>query len=85
MTVKTVKITGKVSDMFSLTAHNENGDFVGEYQGYVPKEIFGYSGDYIELTIDLETGKIVGWVKPDDEEVTSILKTYDSEDDNSWF
>lgn len=82
MTVKTVKITGKVSDMFSLTAHNENGDFLGEYQGYVPKEIFGYGGDYIELTIDLETGKIVGWKQPDQEDVMSILKTHD--DDNIW-
>lgn len=82
MTVKTVKITGKVSDMFSLTAHNENGDFLGEYQGYVPKEIFGYGGDYIELTIDLGTGKIVGWKQPDQEDVMSILKTHD--DDNIW-
>lgn len=82
MTVKTVKITGKVSDMFSLTAHNENGDFLGEYQGYVPKEIFGYGGDYIELTIDLGAGKIVGWKQPDQEDVMSILKTHD--DDNIW-
>lgn len=82
MTVKTVKITGKVSDIFSLTAHNENGDFLGEYQGYVPKEIFGYGGDYIELTIDLGTGKIVGWKQPDQEDVMSILKTHD--DDNIW-
>lgn len=82
MTVKTVKITGKVSDMFSLTAHNENGDFLGEYQGYVPKEIFGYGGDYIELTIDLGTGKIVGWKQPDQEDVMSILKTH--YDDNIW-
>lgn len=82
MTVKTIKVTAKVSDMFSLTAHDENGSFVGEYQGYVPKEIFGYGGDYIELTIDLETGKIVGWKQPDQEDVMSILKTHD--DDNIW-
>lgn len=85
MTVKTIKISGKVSDMFSFTAHDEKGAFVGEYQGYVPEEIFGYGGDYIELTIDLETGKIVGWNKPDEEEVERLLLRNEENEENNWF
>lgn len=86
MTVKTIKMTGKVSDMFSFTAHDEKGAFVGEYEGYVPKEIFGYGGDYIELTIELATGKIIGWKEPDNEEVENLLKKDSEEDEeNNWY
>lgn len=84
MTVKTIKMTCKVSDMFSFTAQNEEGAFVGEYQGYVPKEIFGYGGDYIDLTIDISTGKIIGWKEPTQENINAILTNDDIGDDNMW-
>jgi len=53
--------------MFSATLR-EDGKFVQEYEGYVPewfpnaKE--NHYGDYVQLIIDLDTGKILNWKKP---------------------
>lgn len=65
--MKTIKITAKCSDMFSAALF-ENGVLKGEYDGYVPAwfpaPTVQHYGDYVELTIDLDTGKIVNWKKP---------------------
>jgi len=42
----------------------QNGKQVGSYNGYVPDFMPGASGDYVELTIDIENGKILDWHKP---------------------
>lgn len=53
-----ISIGGKVSDLSYLVAKEAGVD----HDGYVPyiKGIGG--GDYIEIEIDNDTGKIVGWV-----------------------
>jgi hypothetical protein len=56
--MRVLKISGKCSDCFSMTM---DGRY---YDGYVPGFLGG--GDYIELDIDLDTGKILNW-KPIDE------------------
>lgn len=50
-----VYLQGKVSDMCSI-------EFEGtEHFGYVPRiEAIG-GGDYINMKIDNDTGKIIGW------------------------
>jgi hypothetical protein len=58
-----LKINAKCSDM-CYTSVPELGL---EKDGYVPNGLGIGGGDYIELTIDIETGKIDGW-KPLNEE-----------------
>jgi hypothetical protein len=43
-----------------MTIQDKNGKTILDHDGYVPDFFFG-GGDYIELTIDNETGKIEGW------------------------
>ena len=40
--------------------------------GFFPTEHFG---DYLDLTIDIETGKILNWVKPSIKELVDILSS----------
>lgn len=63
---KFICISAKCSDMFGATAYDENDNQVGEsYDGYVPDFMPGeHFGDYVELTIELATGRIVNWKKP---------------------
>ena len=57
-------MTAKCSDMFSATLA-DNGHDLGEYNGYVPDFMPGqHYGDYVELRIDVETGRILNWKKP---------------------
>lgn len=60
----TIRITAKCSDMFSATLHDGDKD-IGEYDGYVPEFMPGdHGGDYVELSIDMGTGKILNWKTP---------------------
>jgi hypothetical protein len=62
--MKILRITAKCSDLFSATLE-DNGEFVGEYDGYVPEWMPGeHGGDYVELTINIETGQILEWTPP---------------------
>jgi len=61
-------ITAKVGDLgiYSIT---KNGVEVCRKDGYVP-DVFGIGGgDYFWFTIDLETGKLVRWQKPNDTDI----------------
>jgi hypothetical protein len=66
-TTKTIAICAKCSDMFSATLAVDN-KIVSEYDGYVPdwfpNPFVSHGGDYVNLTIDIETGKILNWKKP---------------------
>ena len=66
-------MSAKCSDMFNATL-TMDGCVVGEYNGYVP-EFFpgGHFGDYVELEIDIDTGKILNWKKPSKKELKSIF------------
>lgn len=66
MSIKTISISAKCSDLFFAQAWDENGKKVGDdYDGYVP-DFFPdkHFGDYVSLKIDIETGKILNWKKP---------------------
>ena len=57
-----ISISAKCSDVFDMSLHNDTGSQHGEdYDGYVPSGIGVGGGDYLELEIDIETGKIRGW------------------------
>lgn len=67
--MKTIKISAKCSDMF-------NAQYDGKsYSGYVPDWMPGeHYGDYVNLEIDLETGKILDWKKPTKTQLDETFK-----------
>jgi hypothetical protein len=62
----TIKICGKTSDLFSAHLIGEDGKIKGEnYSGYVPDWMPGeHYGDYVQLDIDMATGRILNWIPP---------------------
>ena len=57
-----ISITTKCSDRFAMSLHNDTNSQHGEdYDGYVPRGLGIGGDDYLELEIDIETGKIRGW------------------------
>lgn len=57
---KTITISAKCSDLFSASLDDGR-----EYDGYVPDFFPGeHYGDYVELEIELATGKILNWKVP---------------------
>jgi len=70
--IKTVRLGAKASDMFDIefisAKYRKSGD------GYAP-DIKGLcGGDYLDVEIDNATGKIVGWVPIEAEEVDELLE-----------
>lgn len=65
MAIKTLKLCGKTSDSCAINFLDENGNSVGERDGYVP-DYFPeeHYGDYIEFDIDVKTGQILNWKTP---------------------
>ncbi len=58
-------MSAKCSDMFNATLVQNDGKFIGEYDGYVPKFFPGeHYGDYVQFDIDTETGRILNWKPP---------------------
>lgn len=63
---KTLKLTLKVRDEFSYQILDNDGKTVVDKDGcYVPDFMPGeHYGDYVLLDIDMETGQITNWPKP---------------------
>ena len=64
----TLKISAKCSDLFDATLSSDKKGLNGEYSGYVPKWLpntrVEHYGDYVQLEIDVATGKILNWQQP---------------------
>jgi hypothetical protein len=60
-----MSICAKCSDQFSAYLTETGNPTAKKYDGYVP-DFFpsDHFGDYIEFTIDIDTGKILNWKKP---------------------
>lgn len=72
--MRIISINAKCSDLFSASL-TDNGVRVGEYDGYVPKFFPGeHYGDYVELKIDIDTGKIINWKKPTKQQLEDTFK-----------
>jgi hypothetical protein len=52
-------VSAKCSDM-CFVQYEEGGVSV-DYDGYVPQHLGIGGGDYVELEIDVETGRVIGW------------------------
>jgi hypothetical protein len=70
----TISISAKCSDLFGAFLYRDN-KLVGEYDGYVPDFMPGeHYGDYVQLEIDINTGKIVNWKKPTQAQLNKVFK-----------
>jgi len=62
---KTARVIAKCSDQCSVTLMDDKDSVIARHNGYVPEFMPGeHYGDYVELDIDLETGRILNWEKP---------------------
>jgi len=53
-------ISAKCSDLCFCSFTNKAG-YTYESDGYVPSDLGIGDGDYVEMTIDTDTGQIQGW------------------------
>lgn len=71
---KTLKLHLKVSDCFTATLEDQDGDVLVDHDGYVPDFMPGdHYGDYVILDIDIDTGKILNWVPPREEQLRKFV------------
>jgi hypothetical protein len=57
-----VKVTAKCSDLCFTQVVDANDNVIAEHDGYVPEFMPGeHYGDYVELKIDIATGKLLNW------------------------
>lgn len=77
---KTLKIHMKVRDEFSCLIEDQDGEELKDYEGYVPDFIPGqHYGDYLILHIDIDTGQILNWKKPNAEQMEEFINTKEDE------
>lgn len=85
--VRSVQVYAKVSDSCSYQLRDEAGKKVADRDDYVPSFFPGdddggsHYGDYLILDIELDTGLVLNWRKPDPKEVALAFKLV-KEDDN---
>jgi len=70
--IERISISAKCSDLCFVQLYDEEGNSVAVGEGYAPSFIGG--GDYVELSIDIKTGKIIGWVPPTDEQLFEEIR-----------
>ena len=73
---KKIRFFGKTSDMFGGSFTDENGNEY-DFNDYPPPFI-GFGG--VKLTIDLETGQILNWKPPTNEDVDEYLGIEENEE-----
>jgi hypothetical protein len=71
-----LSIVAKCSDRCCASLQTKDGQVVFDYDGYVPELMPGEPyGDYIEIDIELATGKILNWKKPSQAKIKRFIKT----------
>ena len=72
--VKTITVSAKCSDCCYTQALDADGKVLYSKDGYVPDFMPGkHYGDYVELEIDVNTGKILNWETPDTAKIREDL------------
>jgi hypothetical protein len=75
--MKTIILSAKCSDLCSVILEDMKGH-LGESHGYVPKWLpnpkVKHYGDYVQLKIDIETGKILNWKVPTQDDLDETFK-----------
>ena len=70
-----LSISAKCSDLCNSSYKDKNGNVTkgGDYS-YVPMGINLGGGDYVDLDIDTETGKILNWKPITDKQIIDAIK-----------
>jgi len=72
--VISVFVTAKCSDMCHISFFDEKEQRIGERDDYVPKWMpEEHYGDYVELEIEVATGKILNWKVPTQKELKDSM------------
>lgn len=69
--MRTLTIHAKCNDMCHLELYDSESGTFNKHDGYVPRGLGIGGGDYIELTIDIDTGVILNWEPFDNDDVNS--------------
>ena len=73
--ITSICVTAKCSDACNIQFFDENKTKVGERDDYVPNYFpEEHYGDYVELEIDIATGKILNWKKPTQKELKDSIQ-----------
>ena len=65
--ITTLTLVAKCSDQCSVAARGVGHGVLAENNGYVPGFMPGeHYGDYVQLEIDVATGRILNWKPPSD-------------------
>jgi len=76
--MRILEFSAKCSDMFCASLTN-NDKWVGSYNDYVPgwfpNPNVKHYGDYISLSIDIDTGQILNWKVPNEDELNETFKS----------
>ncbi len=68
-----LEISAKCSDLFSAQLKTNQGLVISEYSGYVPSFFPDeHYGDYVMLSIDINTGRILNWKKPSESQLNQL-------------
>ena len=67
-----IHISCKHSDMLDMQILDDEGHEVLDHQGYGPGIGSLSGGDYLSLSIDNDTGKIIGWKPITEEEIKNF-------------
>ena len=76
---KVLSIHMKVCDGFCAGLLDADWEVIKDYEGYVPEFMPGdkdggsHYGDYLILDIDIDTGQILNWKKPTQEQIESFI------------
>jgi hypothetical protein len=75
LNIKEIRTRMKVRDTFECQVVNNEGKVELNYDGYVPSFFpDDHYGDYLYLNIDIETGQILNWKKPTEEQLANFIK-----------
>ncbi len=78
--MRKISISAKCSDLCNVEYYKD-GECIIESDGYVPDFKGICRGDYIDISIDLDTGKIIGFNPISHEDVMNELGDEDWEED----
>jgi hypothetical protein len=67
-----LKISAKCSDLCHAVLFNDKGQTMKEHDGYVPS-LMPEGGDYVEIDIDVATGKILNWKIPTETQLKAFI------------
>jgi hypothetical protein len=71
-----LRIVAKCSDNCYASLETKDGTILKERNSYVPEMMPGeHYGDYVEIDIDIATGKILNWKKPSEAALNRFIKT----------